>query len=99
MKYNIHDRVIRDIVSSAERYGVEKVILFGSRARGDHRSNSDIDIAVSGGNYDDFYWSLNENAWTLLSFDVVDLDRGISDELREEIKRDGVVIYENKEAR
>ncbi len=26
----------------------EKLILFGSRARGDHRSNSDYDIAVVG---------------------------------------------------
>lgn len=94
MKYNIPDRVIKDIVSSAEKSGVKKVILFGSRARGNHRLNSDIDIAVSGGNYDDFYWSINENAWTLLSFDVVDLDKGISDELKKEIERDGIVIYE-----
>ena len=27
-------------------------------------------------------------------FDVIDLDSGISDELRKEIDRDGVVIYE-----
>ena len=31
---------------------------------------------------------------TLLMFDVVDLDRGCNEELRAEIERDGVVLYE-----
>ena len=35
-----------------------------------------------------------KEAQPLLMFDVVDLDRQISEELREEIERDGVVIYE-----
>ena len=33
----------------AERHGVEHVYLFGSRARGDHRPNSDYDFMVSFG--------------------------------------------------
>ena len=35
-----------------------------------------------------------KEAQTLLMFDVVDLDHRISEELQEEIERDGVVIYE-----
>jgi len=31
---------------------------------------------------------------TLLMFDVVDLDSGCNEELRAEIERDGVVLYE-----
>lgn len=94
MKYNIPDRVIKDIVSSAKKCDIQKVILFGSRSKGTNRPDSDIDIAVIGGNFDDFYWSINEKAWTLLSFDIVELDRGVSDELKVEIERDGVIIYE-----
>ena len=32
------------------KHQVEKVILFGSRARGDYGRASDIDLAVYGGN-------------------------------------------------
>lgn len=34
---------------------------------------------------------------TLLMFDVVDMDKGCSEELRESILRDGVVLYEGNE--
>lgn len=94
MKYNIPDRVLKDIVKLAEKRDIEKVILFGSRARGTNRPTSDIDIAVSGGDFDGFYWDINERVWSLLSFDIVELDRGISDELKAEIERYGVIIYE-----
>ena len=32
----------------ARRYGAKRLVLFGSRARGDNRYNSDIDLAVYG---------------------------------------------------
>lgn len=34
MKYNLPDRVFRDLLSYAQKHSVEKIILFGSRARG-----------------------------------------------------------------
>ena len=88
------DRVIADITRFAKDNGVRKVILFGSRARGTNRERSDIDIAVSGGDFINFYYDIEEKAWTLLMFDIVNLDEPISDELKHEIERDGVVIYE-----
>lgn len=94
MKYNLDKRVEDDIIRIAKKNGIEKVILFGSRARGDNKERSDIDLAVSGGNVLDFSYDVEENAWTLLMFDVVALDRNISQELRDEIERDGVVLYE-----
>lgn len=94
MNCNLEKRVKDDIIKIAKKHGIRKVILFGSRARGDHSERSDIDLAVSGGNSFDFYYDLEENAWTLLMFDVVDLDKGIGEELRDEICRDGVILYE-----
>ena len=41
-----------------------------------------------------FYWDIKEKVHSLLMFDVVEIDAGISEELRKEIKKDGVVIYE-----
>ena len=94
MKYDLPERAERDIISIAKRYGVQKVILFGSRARGDNGERSDIDLAVSGGEIGEFAEAVEEEAWTLLMFDVVNLDRKISPELQTEINRDGVVLYE-----
>ena len=94
MRYNISERVIRDISAFARKSGIHKVILFGSRARGTHTERSDIDIAVSGGDFDAFYWDIKENVYSLLTFDIVNLDLEISDELKKEIERDGVTIYE-----
>lgn len=93
MRYNLPDRVVRDIVKFAQKNGIKKVILFGSRARGTHTKRSDIDLAVSGGKVTDFYFDLEDHAYTLLMFDVVDLDKKISEELKSEIAKDGIVIY------
>ena len=93
--YNLPERVFREITMFAKKHSIQKVILFGSRARGTHRERSDIDIAVYGGNFDSFYWDIKENVHSLLIFDIVEADGDISEELREEIVKDGVVIYEN----
>ena len=94
MKYNLPDRVLRELSSFAQKYSVTKIILFGSRARGTNTERSDIDIAVYGGDFDSFYWDVKENIYSLLMFDVVQADVSISDELKKEIEKDGVVIYE-----
>lgn len=92
--YNIPGRVLEDISFYSRKNGIRKVILFGSRARGTHTERSDIDIAVSGGDFKTFYWDIKEQVHSLLTFDVVDLDSGISDELKKEIERDGITLYE-----
>lgn len=94
MQYNLPEVVLKDIRKFAQDRGVEKVILFGSRARGSHRERSDVDIAVLGGDFDDFYWDIKEKVYSLLMFDVVELDMGISEDLKHEIERDGITIYE-----
>lgn len=37
---------------------------------------------------------VDEETYTLLKFDVVNLDGEVHDELRESINREGIVIYE-----
>ena len=39
------DNLINEIKTMAENYGVDKLVLFGSRARGDYKIKSDIDLA------------------------------------------------------
>jgi len=94
MGYNIPDRVMRDIITFSKEYNIRKVVLFGSRARGTHTNRSDIDIAVSGGDFDSFYWAAKEKVHSLLSFDLIEWDAGVSEELKKEIEKDGIVLYE-----
>ena len=42
MKYNLPDRVLRELSSFAKESSVIKIILFGSRARGTNTERSDI---------------------------------------------------------
>lgn len=90
----IHPQVIEEICALAERYNVQKVILFGSRARGDYRAVSDIDLAVQGGDVARFALDVEEETSTLLQFDIVDLDQPVQPALMQSIEREGRVIYE-----
>ncbi|HIV90417.1 MAG TPA: nucleotidyltransferase domain-containing protein [Candidatus Eisenbergiella stercoravium] len=94
MKYNLSDRVVREISFYAKKYGIEKVVLFGSRARGTNTERSDIDIAVYGGDFDSFYWDIKEKVHSLLMFDIIEADQKVSEDLKQEIEREGIVIYE-----
>ncbi len=94
MKYNLPDRIVRELSSFAQEHSISKIILFGSRARGTNTERSDIDIAVYGGDFDGFYWDIKEKIHSLLMFDIVQADLPISAELKEEIEKDGVMIYE-----
>ena len=68
--------------------------MFGSRARGDYKERSDIDLAVAGGKVELFAITVDEETSTLLKYDVVNLDAAIQDELLESIQKEGVIIYE-----
>ncbi len=90
----ISERAMNDIFQLAKKHDIEKVILFGSRARGDYKGTSDIDLAVSGGNIVRFSLDVEDEAWTIHRFDVVDLDRPMQDPLKKSIKDEGIVLYE-----
>lgn len=90
----IRPKVIEEIRNLAQKYDIEKVILFGSRARGDFRRTSDIDIAVTGGDFVRFALDVDEETSTLLEYDIVNLDRDMQDELRESIEKEGRILYE-----
>ncbi|SNR61014.1 type VII toxin-antitoxin system MntA family adenylyltransferase antitoxin [Desulfurobacterium atlanticum] len=91
-------RIINDIITTLIPYGPEKIILFGSRARGDFRINSDIDIAV------DLRLSFREkrklkekldNISGLYSVDIVFLP-DVNKSFKNKILKEGKVLYEKK---
>ena len=90
----IPERVLQEILQFARDAGVERLVLFGSRARGTHSKRSDIDLAVYGGDFDAFYFRVQEETESLLEFDLIDMHRKVSPSLLEDIEREGIEIYE-----
>ena len=91
---NLDQRLADFIIELARRLELDRVILFGSRARGDHDERSDIDLAVTGANVGQFQFYLDEYAPTLLKFDVIDLSRPLNSVLIESIRKDGIVLHD-----
>lgn len=91
---NLKPEIKQCIVTIAKKNNINKVILFGSRARGDNKERSDIDLAVSGGQIARFAIDVEEDIPTLLFFDVVDLDKPVQPELLDAIEQEGIIIYE-----
>jgi uncharacterized protein len=80
---------------------VDKIILYGSRARGDFQPRSDIDLAVRcpHASIQDWQHVLNiiDEADTLLTIDCVQYDTlALNNPLKQAIDRDGVMLYEKK---
>lgn len=87
-------KVIAEIRIIAKKYDVDLVKIFGSRARGDYKARSDIDLAVYGGKTGAFALAVDEETSTLLKYDIVDMGASMQQELRESIEKEGKIIYE-----
>lgn len=82
------------IANLGKKYKAHKIILFGSRARGDERERSDIDIAVYGlhqEQYAAFRSDVNDLP-TLLQFDIVFITSQTDKLLLDNIQKDGVIL-------
>ncbi len=93
-KSGIKENVIEEIINLARLYDVDRVYLFGSRARGDYKRTSDIDLAFYGGMAAQFILAVDEETSTLLEFDLVDMDKCRDEDIRASIDREGVLLYE-----
>ena len=85
------DEVMTEIIQRCRLYGAQKIILYGSRAKGTATERSDIDIAVSGVASHEIL-DLQEIP-TLYTIDLVDLDTCQNQLLLEDIKQYGREIY------
>ena len=92
--YGLREELIESVRKLAIKYNIRKVLLFGSRARGDFKERSDIDLAVTGGDVIAFSFAVDEETPTLLMFDVVNLDGNVQQELLDSIGKESVVLYE-----
>ena len=87
-----------NIINELRKYNPKKIILFGSRSRGNYRKNSDIDIAV------DISLSFREKRKLkekvdliagLYSVDLVFLDE-VDNSFKEKLFKEGKILYDKK---
>lgn len=94
------DSVIEFVKQKAEQNDeVKKLVLFGSRARGDNKSRSDYDIAVIAPKLSREHWvnwhqDLLETVPTLCGLDLILIDDETSPSLKKVIDQEGIIIYE-----
>ena len=92
-------KVTDEIIHNLRRIdSIDKVLLFGSRARKDQHERSDIDLAIWCPNASDDEWNsaleIIEDANTLLKIDCVRLDSMTENNpLRQKIESEGQIIY------
>lgn len=93
MKHGLSDEVYKKIKEVIENNKQHKIVLFGSRARGDYKETSDIDLAILNETTREEQYDIM-NQIDLLNIvykiDLVFIDKNTKKELVESIKKDGV---------
>ena len=91
------DEIKSVLIPIAKKHNVSKVVLFGSRARGDFDGKSDYDFLIVGDNTTGPFMSSAFENHVRDTLDVpIDFvsDKTVDDYILEDIKREGVLIYE-----
>jgi len=98
MKYGLDTKTLYAIISEFEKINeIEKVVLYGSRAKGNFKPASDIDLVLQGKNISGT--TLNKLSWALddlllpYTFDIAILHQIKHDDLLDHINRIGITIY------
>jgi predicted nucleotidyltransferase len=95
---DLNPEIIESIASVFKRYtDITAVVLFGSRAKGTAKYNSDIDLAIFGIQEELAVEAISMELEELplpYKFDVKAFDTIRNSALREHIKRVGIMVYE-----
>ena len=98
MIFGLNNDTVDQIKSVFRKHNeIEKVLLYGSRAKGNYRPNSDIDFTILGDKLD--ITIMNNISWELddlmlpLTFDLSNYKNIVQNDLLEHIQRVGIVFY------
>ncbi len=99
MKYGLKAATIKNINSIFKKFDeVEKVVLYGSRAMGNYREGSDIDVTLFGNKLNDTILSeikfAFDDSYLPYKFDISIFTEISNPNLVDHIKRVGVTFYE-----
>ena len=96
----LKDGDLETIIAVLKKYpGIEQAIIFGSRAKGNCKHGSGVDLVLKGNVEDiapEISYSLNEDSLLPYKFDVLDYNSISNQNLIDHINRVGIVFYEKK---
>ncbi|MEW6081375.1 MAG: nucleotidyltransferase domain-containing protein [Bacillota bacterium] len=95
MNLGLPQRIVSAIIKELQKSdNVTRAVIFGSRAEGDYRYNSDIDLAVycEGKLPAAVRLDLDEAAG-IYKIDIVDMNSCLDENLRRRVEERGVEIY------
>lgn len=86
------NELYQQIAAIGRRFGAHRIVLYGSRARGDYRERSDVDLAIYGlpPETRSSFQDAIEELPTLLSFDVIFMDDPLSPEFIQKVEKEGI---------
>jgi predicted nucleotidyltransferase len=95
----LKDQQLEEIRNFARKYPlIEQVIVYGSRAMGNFRPGSDVDLVLVGKDLklsDQLaFWNDLDDSYQPYFFDVAILHQIQNDSLLEHIQREGKIIYQ-----
>ena len=96
MKFGLDEEVIKKLNTIFKNYNIQKVIIFGSRAKGNYKKYSDIDLAFIGNIDFNTKLEILEKIDDLLlpyEVDLIDFNKIKNLELKNHIKRVGKEIF------
>jgi predicted nucleotidyltransferase len=99
MKFGLSETVIKELQDVFRHHkNIKKVLIFGSRSKGNYREGSDIDLAVIGENidYNQILTIMCEidDLELLYSIDLLDYSKKVGTPIGDHIDRVGQVFYE-----
>ena len=98
MTFGLSERIRADIRQVFGHYpAIERVLIFGSRAKGNARPGSDIDLAVIAPEMSDAefarLWNAIDDLPLVFKVDLLHWDRLANPRLKDKIPRDGCLFY------
>jgi predicted nucleotidyltransferase len=103
--FGLKDEDLQNIIKVLQQHSeAEEAIIFGSRAKGNYKNGSDVDIALKGTTLDyktttEISYILNEETQMPYRFDVLNYYTISNKDLTEHINRTGISFYKKIRSR
>ena len=96
-KFGLPEKTINQLLEYFQsKPFIEKVYIYGSRAKGTYQNGSDIDLAIWTDDHENFLriWGELDDLSTPYMFDVTDYKLLTNDKLKNSIDKDGQLFYQ-----